>query len=149
MIESFDQALFVKPAEMAHGRRCRDVRPDANAFDRDASALAIGNEQIKQHVPHRFGKKAAREMTRAQPSFAIQCAGGFKQKVIWICATAHWLRQPLATRRRRLSPRVPRLAERSSGPGTSHAPSGRIISKGGRPIWMTSLAGAMSASIST
>lgn len=81
MAETFDQALFVQPAQVTHCRRGRNIRPDAHAFDRDFASFAIGNKQIEQHVPSRFGKQAAREVTRAQPAFPIKRPGCFKQKI--------------------------------------------------------------------
>jgi hypothetical protein len=134
MAQSFDQSLLVEPAQMAHCCGRRDIGTDADTFDRHATPFAIGDEQVQQHIPGRFSKQAARKVTRAQPTLTIKGPGSFEEQIVDKYALGHALRQPLAIRRGRLSPRVPRLAERSKGPGTSHAPSGRIISSGGRPM---------------
>lgn len=148
--EPLDQAMILQPLQMAQRRRCRNMRTDTHAFDGNSPTFAIGDEQVEQHVPCRFGKQAVGKITGTQPPLIIKRPCRFDQRMRRYRPFGHPHRiQPRADRRGRLSDRAPRAADRSSGPGTSHCPSGLIISSGGRPMRITSLAGGMAASIST
>ena len=119
MTEPLDKPLLMQPAQMPQRRYRRHIGGDAHAFHRNLPPLTIQS-------PRCFEKKIGRNRV-----------------------SGHVPIQLLAARRCWVSPRLPRLAERSSGPGTSHKPSGRMSSKGERPIPITLFEGGTSASIST
>lgn len=149
MTEPLDKPLLMQPAQMPQRRCHRHIGGDAHAFDRNLPPFAVGDVKVEQHIPGWLGKQAAGEMARTQPPLTIQSPRCFEKKIGRNRVSGHVPIQLLAARRGRVSPRLPRLAERSSGPGTSHKPSGRMSSKGERPMPITLFEGGTSASIST